>query len=861
MAFLFRSEVVCLTNDGVKKVRNSDFSVEQFGVKSRGLLGVPQGWVPDFFCVSSDAILSSDLVKQAAALAGIEADEQVYVRSSGSMEGIECRGLLVSRVAVLRDVPNIIAELSKQISELEDAKTQKINFLVQRRVKSRAKGHLSNERRVSRVARDWLAEIEPSPGHEAESGAVAVRNWRQQGKQGARLRCDLRAQIFRVLREVAWWAGRRRLHLEWVWDGDQIWIVQCEDAINQNGVRPRSLVKNPTPNDDSKLQSLIHFRVATENDYATYKKLRKAALYKKLGYKLPPFYVMDDVVLLEAIKRDGKVPETVKADLAILTKAPLILRTDGKRIPEKKREMLPRSNELRTDEAGQAWLVRALKEDLSEVDATSCQIAFIGHHFLPAVASAWALAEPAKRRVRIESLWGIPEGIYYFSHDVFDVDVANIGATKEDISGIRELTRRIRYKDEFIAPDETGTWVVHKVAPPADWSSSIGSEDAIKQIANTTRLIAESEDRPVVVMWFVGLSGSSHAHEVLPWWHGHWDVTLPQEGTLGKSERVGITFTVSSEADLERIEMDDDVRSSYKRIAVKPESSEIVRDRQFIDRLAAIAKKRGYVVELRGGVLSHVYYTLRREKCDVVCIDAFATKDERIEFNKIVRDKIPAVIASRGETAQVGKVVGDVLLDGLRRKLVEEAIEVVDAADADSIAEELADVLEVVKAIEKTLNLKKSEVERLRAYKEERRGGFSEGIVLLETSLAAPMTNTFLPRILDEPTPSRTEILPALPTLIRAINIDRRVHGQQAERIVTFTFPIVQEKYRFSRDTFDLPTLTGDSHPMRFEAEVSRNLVDLKIRLKLSNVSIQLGLFDQENEFPANDGDTARTEE
>ncbi len=861
MAYLYRSDVVVLGSEGVRQIKVSDVRVDDVGVKALGLVGLPRGWVPSFFCVASDAEVTQELVERAAALADIGHDDQVYVRSSGSLEGMEQRGSLASESTSLRNAAAVISDLRSKISCLPNGTGQEVHFVVQRRVRTRAKGHLSNERRVAKVARDWLGEIEPSPGNPAESHAVAVRSWRTHGLQATVLRCELRAKIFRVLREVAAWGGRERLHLEWVWDGEVVWIVQCEAASTAKGVAPKDLVRRRSTLDPDSLSELSHFRAATEHDYVTYGKLRNASLYVRLGYKLPPFYVLSDSQLLNKIQRGDEIPVSLARDFQLLAGAPLILRTDGLKIPIDKREMLPRSDELRTAEAAGKWLKEALSSKLGSISAEESEVALIAHHFLPAIASAWALAEPGKRRVRIEALWGIPEGIYYYSHDVFDVDVARVGRSKDDLAGVRDPVGRIRHKDKFIAPDQEGSWIVHDVAPPADWSPSIGSDKAIKEIAHSTKLIAEEEGKPVVVMWFVGVAGASSVHDVLPWWHGKWDVTLPPDSSFGKSEKVGAVFMVSSADDLKRLEHEDPGGTKYKRVAVIPEGSDIVRDREFIDRLASIVKSRGYVVELRGGVLSHVYYTLRREECDVVCIDEFATTDERLEFNKIVRDKIPEIITSRGESADVGRVTGDVLLGGLRQKLVEEALEVVDASSTDSIAEELADVLEVIAAIEKTLGLTRGEVERRRTSKAESRGGFAEGLVLLETTLSAPMAGAMLPDAGDQHNSGEVPVLPSLPNPIRPVNVDFRVQGRQSERLVSFAFSIMQESYKFSRGVFDLPTLTGESHPMRIDVDATRSGSDLRFRIKLSNNSVQLALFDDALSLPANDEDREELED
>src|SRR3546814_19619392 len=75
--------------------------------------------------------------------------------------------------------------------------------------------------------------------------------------------------------------------------------------------------------------------------------------------------------------------------------------------------------------------------------------------------------------------------------------------------------------------------------------------------------------------------------------------------------------------------------------------------------------------------------------CDVECIDLFGVDEESIDFNKIVRDYIPADIQARGEEVETVRLVGDALVEAIKRKLVEESFEVSDAKTADSIAEEL----------------------------------------------------------------------------------------------------------------------------------------------------------------------------
>lgn len=596
--------------------------------------------------------------------------------------------------------------------------------------------------------------------------------------------------------------------------------------------------------------ALRYFRLAEQADYDLLKKLKNAALYRELGYELPNFFVMDNPELLARIQRERAIPEDLEDDLAVLCQAPLILRTDGHEIPEGRKHMLPRSDELRSLDAAREWLLGDFLAKLGDLQADDCKIVLIGHNFVPAAASAWALAEPDVRRVRIESLWGIPEGIYYFNHDVFDVDVARLGGTRAAISGVRKPKPRIGYKDRFIAPDADGAWIVHQVAVPADYASSIAQEDWIKEVAHTTRLIAERVGHPVVVMWFIGLSGVPTDRAVIPWYHDKWDVQLDY-GALGKMERLGLRYTISTEADLERLVSDGGVAAGIRRILVDPSDGSIVRDPNFIDRLARVVKERGYVVELRGGVLSHVYYTLRRAGCEVVCMEAFGATDETLEFNKVVRDKVPAAIRAKGEDVQVAVVRGEGLLKGLRQKLVEEALEVADAKDTGAIVEELADLLEVVNAIQKTLGVTQAEVDQVRKEKATSKGAFDEGLVLLETSLAPPMMAPIFGEGPVEEAEARE--IPEIPEIERPVNVDRRVQDGNAERILTFSLPLQQSQYKVARPTFDLDTVFGVKHPMRFEAEAQRKGAELRIRFRLANVPMQLQMFEPSPLDSAND--------
>src|SRR3546814_9152155 len=90
--------------------------------------------------------------------------------------------------------------------------------------------------------------------------------------------------------------------------------------------------------------------------------------------------------------------------------------------------MLPRSDELRSLEAAVAWLKGPFRQPMQSLEAAT-DIVLIGHHFIPAAASAWCQDTPDERSVRVEWLWGIPEGLYYYVHAVYDVDTVQVDVT------------------------------------------------------------------------------------------------------------------------------------------------------------------------------------------------------------------------------------------------------------------------------------------------------------------------------------------------------------------------------------------------------------------------------------------------
>ena len=99
-----------------------------------------------------------------------------------------------------------------------------------------------------------------------------------------------------------------------------------------------------------------------------------------------------------------------------------------------------------------------------------------------------------------------------------------------------------------------------------------------------------------------------------------------------------------------------------------------------------------------------------------------------ITHNKLVRDKIPDIIKFSGKQAVTHVLTDEEYLVELDRKLSEECAEY----QADKSLEEMADVLEVLYTIAAACGYSVEELERVRAEKAEKRGGFADKIFLEE---------------------------------------------------------------------------------------------------------------------------------
>ena len=287
---------------------------------------------------------------------------------------------------------------------------------------------------------------------------LSFRRWRNsKGATADALACQRPEDLPAVLREPLAYAAlqKRRVHYEWVWDGRFVYVVQADRVPESRvGVSPGTLV-DTTPV-AGRSEPLTVFRRAEGRDAECSNKLRNHFLYADHGFESPPFYIVQDPAVIAEVLTGTAGPD-LQADLEILTTRPLVIRTSSGCAAG---TLLPRSDLLHSASAAVDWLTGRFSDEVRERQLSPEALTLIAHHFVPAQAAAFSTGSPDDRKVYIEALWGIPEGLYYYPCDAYWVNTRTPSASDlEPKTTDRFLIQKdVRFKGQFVAPDADGTF-------------------------------------------------------------------------------------------------------------------------------------------------------------------------------------------------------------------------------------------------------------------------------------------------------------------------------------------------------------------------------------------------------------------
>ena len=103
-------------------------------------------------------------------------------------------------------------------------------------------------------------------------------------------------------------------------------------------------------------------------------------------------------------------------------------------------------------------------------------------------------------------------------------------------------------------------------------------------------------------------------------------------------------------------------------------------------------------------------------------------RENLIKYNKVIRDKIPEIIADSGKKYNLKQLDDASFLAEIEKKLIEEVNEYAENKDV----EELADLLEVIYRISELRGVNPDELDRIRQDKGQKRGKFASNLFLID---------------------------------------------------------------------------------------------------------------------------------
>ncbi|MCW3047075.1 MAG: hypothetical protein JWO74_1359 [Solirubrobacterales bacterium] len=704
------------------------------GTKAEGLLGLPAGWTPPFMVVNLTTAV--DLQHGRPINDGLpgrlrafdegpqlerlfaEAPDGVLVRSSALDEGMSSRGLFKSLHVGFPSFVTVAEAMSDiwQHAATDQEEPGPIPLIVQRFVRPQLLGHLSNEIRLRKDRRDWTVEIQGETTVAHAGGMRALKKDRVP-LTDVDPACASSDDLIGVLRRVAgaFTEVGRRHHLEWVWDGGRLWIVQHDEVAELRSSEPRAIGWA------QEFPALKCFRPPGQGD-VDFPKVRCIAEYAAAGLPHQDLRLLTDPGLFTLLRAGGAVP-ALESDLSVLAERKAVIRTDVRRGEDRDFDVLRARTDAGCSAGELLGFLRQTLDDLTQAEIPPGDVVFLVHPFVPADASAWSLAAPSTSQVRVDATYGLPDGLLYYPHDSYVVDTRSAS-----------VRQRLRCKSRILTSDTVGQWHDEPLGSPWNWRATLSDVEA-RLIARMSKQLADHLGRAVEIMFLVRTHTLDRGSYVLPWVH--------RDGSHRPARPAATTsFFPSQEAlvrnftDLRKLsETMTDAASSAGRVLVqlRPEAS-VLHDSTFLDELVAVCAAKHCSIELEGSTLSHIYYELVRAGLHVEVQDPISTSGaEPVSFGKLVRDLIPSNIAARGEHVVSYQASGDELQSLLRAKVVEEAFEIARARSSDELLEEIGDALDVLASLCTLTGTDLATVSEWAEQKRRTRGGFNMGQVLVET--------------------------------------------------------------------------------------------------------------------------------
>ncbi len=716
------------------------------GYKALGLNSLPNIWTPPFIVITmfaydfwknESSITKSEIIDKSRFL--LKANLKNFVnklcggkslkliaRSSSRFENILERGQYNSIYcnSDINSILDAIINIWSQGNIYGKKVSDKIAIIIQLYVRKITSGHLSNERRISKKSDEWFCEFDEYK----KKGDYKIFRFRANKDIGKKfinneLFCKDKKELFEKIKLVTSLSSNffKRVHYEWVWDSNKLWIVQKDFEEEYEGVSPIDSKKWLVKSSKKKVQKTKLKVLVEASDLKIYwNKIKCINTFKNCGLPSAKIYILEDVSILSELS-NGIVNTGLRDDLSWLLNFPIVIRTDIKEDKKFLKFLLPRTDTIFRIQDSINFLVKNSKYFIRN-DISAKNFCFLIHRFINSKSSAISISDPNIPKVKIDSTWGLPEGLLYYSHDSFEVS----------ISKIKKIKKYIRCKKEFLDINENGKWVKRFCSKKFDWKSSLKKKN-LEIIADYSFKISKYLGKPVQVMFFVDVDKATGHPKCLPWFY---TTEIPSKYYIGNGglKLVEKSMVICNELDLTSLKenLKNNISLRKGHILLKPEPK-LLRSNKFINEVSKIALKHNFVIELEGSLLSHIYYILVNKGIRVRCIDVFKPKLKKQIFGKLVRDLIPVIIRSHGEKASTYNLTEDELFPLIKAKVIEEALELYWENDPLKVLEEVADIYECIISIMDIYSWDFEKIKILAEEKRKKRGGFKKGIVLVET--------------------------------------------------------------------------------------------------------------------------------
>jgi len=610
------------------------------------------------------------------------------VRSSARFESSRDRGNYISSDGNITN-DNLYETILRTWESNQDIcneyASNPFSLIIQQYIQPKLTGHLSNERRISRNTDTWFIEYYDSKGVFNESQKVRYNSNKK--LQTRNFNCTNKTELKEILKWIPHYFNitkqiEVRCHIEWIWDGRKLILVQCDiDEVLEDGTEPGSEWKNNTKiiSTSENLELLKKF---STNRCRKWSKTNCVQTFIELNLPFGEIYILDDTKVLEDLS-NGIKPEGLYNDLKWLLEYPIVIRTDILSKSEYNRILLPRTDTIFKIEDTFDYLIKQVQYFI-ENDIDINNFCFLIHRFILSKSCALAFSKPNIPKTRIDSTWGIVDGLYYHPHDSYEISIID-----------KIVKKQIRCKNEYLDVNLDGTWFSKKSGSKYDWKESLNKNQQF-EIAKYTTQIANFLGVPVTVMYFVDIDKCTGYKNILPWFYTTEEVTANSE-KFSDSIFSNDYILIETYDDLKNLENQDIDSLGKHTIRLRP-NAEIIRDKEVVEEIANFALKYKIPVELEGSILAHPYYILRKNGVRVKCSNYFDPKYDSKDFYKLVRDKIPINIESRGEKTTTIKIEPKQLLSFLKEKAIEEALEFYWESANDAVIEELADIYEIIRS-------------------------------------------------------------------------------------------------------------------------------------------------------------------